>query len=184
MQNGQTRRSDSNVVFTSGDKSFTVRDLIDAAAFRGELEPIWNELLRLVAAEEKADEKELELDDSVIDQAAETFRYDHDLITAEETEQWLEQRGLTLNDFSDHFVRHYWGDTIEDAEPEAIDYVSAPNELRELLVVELILSGELDRMAKRLSWRVAGSSEAGKNGLDSGNSGGRGKALIRTNGPR
>jgi hypothetical protein len=165
MQNGQIRRSDSNVVFTSGDKSFTVRDLIDAAAFRGELEPIWNELLRLVAAEEKADEKELELDDSVIDQAAETFRYDHDLITAEETEQWLEQRGLTLSDFSDHFVRHYWGDTIEDAEPEAIDYVSAPNELRELLVVELILSGELDRMAKRLSWRVAGSSDAGKDGL-------------------
>ncbi len=166
MQDGQTSRNYSNVVFTSGDKSFAIRDLIDAAAFRGELEEIWNELLRLIAAEEKAEEEELELDDSAIDQAAEAFRYEHDLITAEETEQWLELRGLTLTDFTNYFVRHYWGGEMEDVEAEEIEYESAPNELRELLVVELILSGELGRMAKRLSWRVAGRQEAGQNGLD------------------
>jgi hypothetical protein len=165
MEGSQKEGTESKVVFTSGNESFTVRELIDAASVRGELEPIWNELLRLVAAEKKADEKELEMDDAVIDQAAEAFRYEHDLITAEEAEQWLEERGLTLSDFSDYFVRHYWGDAVDDAEPEAVDYTSAPNELRELLVVELILSGELDRMAKRLSWRVAGSREAGRNGL-------------------
>ena len=166
MESAQTTRNDGNVVFTSGGESFTVRDLIDAAAFWGELEETWNELLRLVAAEAQADEQELELDDSAVDQAAETFRYEHDLITAEETEQWLEQRGLTLNDFSEYFVRHYWGDNLEDIEPKTIGYDSAPNELRELLVVELILSDELGRMAKHLSWRVAGRQEAGRNGLD------------------
>jgi hypothetical protein len=157
---------ESRVVFTSGSESFTVRELIDSARVRGELESIWNELLRLVAAEERADEKELELDDSAIDQAAEAFRYEYDLITAEETEQWLEERGLTLNDFTDYFVRHYWGNEVEDVEREEIDLESAPNELRDLLIVELILSGELGRMAKRSSWRVAGSHEVGKNGLD------------------
>jgi hypothetical protein len=164
MESGQITRSDSKVVFTSGDESFTVRDLIDAAAFRGEIEPIWQELLRLIAAETKADDSDLELDDSAIDAAAEAFRYEHDLITAEETEHWLEERGLTLDDFSEYFVRHYWGDQIDDAEPEEIEYASAPNELRELLIKELNLSGEMDRLAKRLSWRVAGSREAGNNG--------------------
>lgn len=166
MEGPNTAGAENRVVFASGNESFTVRELIDWASVRGELEPIWNKLLRLVAAEEAADEKELEMDDSAIDQAAEAFRYERDLITAEEAEQWLEERGITLNDFSDYFVRHYWGDALEDLEPEAVDYDSAPNELRELLVVELILSGELDRMAKRLSWRVAGRRAAGKNGLD------------------
>ena len=165
MESGQITRRDSKVIFVSGEQSFTVRDLIDAALFRGELEPVWQELLRLVAAESKADESELELDESAIDVAAEAFRYEHDLITAEETERWLEERGLTLSDFSDYFARHYWGGVV-DAEPELIDYVSAPDDLRELLLVELILSGELDRMAKRLSWRVAAHHETERNGLD------------------
>ena len=142
-----------------------MRDLIDWAAFRGELGPIWKELLRLVAAEAKADESELELDDSEIDAAAESFRYSHDLITAEETERWLEQRALSLDDFSDYFVRHYWGNKIDDVEPEPIEYASAPNELRGLLVAELNLSGEMEHFAKRLSWRVAGSLEAGSNAV-------------------
>jgi hypothetical protein len=167
MESGQIAGSDNKVVFTSGDESFTVRDLIDSAAFRGELEPIWRELLRLVAAEAKADESDLELDDSAIDAAAEAFRYEHDLITAEETERWLEERGLTLDDFGDYFVRHYWDNTIDDAEPDEIEYASAPNELRELLVAELNLSGEMERLARRLSWRVAENRETGNNGLDS-----------------
>jgi hypothetical protein len=167
METTQSVLNDSRVVFTSETDSFNVRDLIDFASFRGELEPIWKEVLRLVAYEKKADELELELDDSAIDAAAEGFRYQHDLITAEETEQWLEQRGLTLSDFSDYFVRHYWRDVVaEEIEAEDVDYLSAPNDLRELLTVELILSGELDQIATRLSWRVAGSHAAGGSSLD------------------
>ncbi|MEO6970320.1 MAG: hypothetical protein ABI217_05450 [Chthoniobacterales bacterium] len=132
-----------------------MHDLIDAAHFRGEVEPVWNDLLRLVAAERKAEVEDLEFDDGAIDTAVEQFRYQRDLITAEETEKWLSERGLTLNDFSTHFVRHYWAEKWDDLEPDAIDYFSAPNELRELLTNELILSGELDQMAQRLSWRVA-----------------------------
>ncbi len=100
-----------------------------------------------MAAEHKADGQDLEFSDDAIDAAAERFRYEHDLITAEETEQWLAQRGLNLADFSAYFVRQYWGEQFDDVEPEPLDYLSAPNEMRELLTTELILSGELDRMA-------------------------------------
>ena len=165
MQVAQTARGNDRVVFTSGDESFTVRDLIDWAAFQGELEPIWKKFLRLMAAEVKADESDIELDDAAVAAAAEAFRYEHNLITAEETERWLEERGLSLDDFTDYFVRQYWGKMIGDVEGEQIKYASPPNELQELFVVELVLSGEMDRLAKRLSWRVAGKLESENNDL-------------------
>ena len=150
---------DQKVVFLCGDRVFTLGDLLDAALFRGELQSAWNNLLRLLAAEQRADEHQLECSDETIDAAAERFRYEHDLITAEETEQWLSDRGLSLGDFGAFFVRHYWGEQSDDLEPEARDYLTAPNELRELLVAELILSREIGRMAERFSWRVAAARE-------------------------
>src|SRR6476620_10491582 len=158
MSETETERIDRTVIFACGDRSFTVRDLIDGALFRGELDPTWSELLRLIAAEAKADEQDLEFDDDAIDAAAERFRYEHDLITAEETEHWLAGRGLALDDFSGFFLRHFWGEQWDEVEPAAIDYLSAPNEMHQLLNNELILSGELDRMAQRLRWRVAARS--------------------------
>jgi hypothetical protein len=149
---------ESVALFTCGDVSYTDRDVIDAAFFRGELDPIWKELLRCVECENQLGDGATE--DAAIDSAVETFRYDHDLITAEETEQWLEARGLTLDDFSDYFARHYWGNSLQgNLTAQATDYVSAPDEMRALLRAELILSGEFDRMATRLSWRLAGSQE-------------------------
>lgn len=141
-------------LFACGSVSYTERDVIDAALFRGDLEPVWRELLRSIECENQAEE--LEIEEGALDQAAEEFRYDHDLITAEETEHWLESRGLTLEDFGEYFARRYWGrNWEEEVEPESTDYVSAPAELRDLLRADLVFSGELDKMATRLSWRVA-----------------------------
>jgi len=146
-------------VFTCGDNFYTDKDVIDAAFFRDELEPTWNELLRCVECENQSGDAEM--DDAAIDSAVEAFRYHRDLITAEETEQWLEARDLNMDDFGAYFSRHYWGKTLAGkvAAP-ATDYFSAPEETRDLLRAELILSGEFDRMAMRLGWRVAGSQEA------------------------
>ena len=166
MSDSEAAATKIKVIFVCADRSFTMRDVIDAALFRGELEPEWKKLLRLLAAETKANEQDLEFDDDAIDAAAERFRYDHDLITAEETEQWLAERGLNLGDFSGFFVRHYWGEQWDDVEPETSDYLSAPTEMHELLTNELILSGELNRMAQGLSWRVAARCERTEGKVD------------------
>jgi len=155
MSETQATVSGSKVVFLCEDRSFDFRDLIDAAHFRGELDPVWKDLSRLIVAERKADTEELEVDDEAIESAAEQFRYERDLITAEETERWLAERGLTLNDFGAHFVRHHWDKHWTDVEVRPVDYVSAPNDLRDLLLCEVILSGAVDQMARRLSRRVA-----------------------------
>src|SRR6266705_2418573 len=91
------------IVCACGTQEYTARDAIDAAVFR--------------------DEFELELDESAISVAAEEFRYRHDLITAEETEAWLANRGLTFDDFSDYFARQYcMGALDEGFSPEQIEY--------------------------------------------------------------
>lgn len=155
----QPALEEGDAVFTCGDNFYTDRDVIDAGFFCGELEPTWRELLLGVECENQSGETEM--DDSAIDSAVEAFRYEHDLITAEETEQWLESRGLTMDDFGAYFSRHYWKNSLQDKVPaQAGDYLSASEEMRALLRAELILSGEFDRLATRLSWRVAGSQEA------------------------
>jgi hypothetical protein len=144
------------IVCACGTQEYTARDAVDAAIFRGEFEEKWQTFLRHVAAEGRADELELELDESAISAAAEDFRYRHDLITAEETEAWLANRGLTFDDFSDYFARQYCVGAVDEGfSPEDIAYASAAPELRDLFAAELILSGALEDMIIKLMWRLA-----------------------------
>ena len=144
------------VVCACGGQQYTARDAIDAAIFRGELDVKWKEFLHQVAAERWADELAVEPDESAISGAAEAFRYEYDLITAEETEAWLAKRGLTLDDFADYLTREYYASTLrEEIIPDEIEYSSAPADLRQSFLVELILSGELDRMTGDLIMRLA-----------------------------
>ena len=43
-----------------------------------------------------------------IQEASELFRIERGLVTVEDTETWLSERGLTIEDFGDHFVRQFW----------------------------------------------------------------------------
>ncbi len=151
---------ESRAVFSRGSRDYTVRDVIDAAHFRGEVAPLWQEFLRRKEAAKRGEESDAELDASAIDEAAIAFRYNYDLITAEETEAWLEARRLTLSDFSEYFARVEWGKTSAGrGEASAFPFEDSDEETRDLFVVDLVLSGELDRMAERFAWRVAASDD-------------------------
>jgi hypothetical protein len=144
------------VVCACGGEEYTAQDAIDAAIFRGALEPKWKRFLYGVAAEDRADQADLDLDESAVSAAAEAFRYKHDLITAEETEAWLTIRGLTFDDFTDYFSRQYYVSTLhENVVPDKVEYDSASSDLREIFLAELILSGELDEMTNELMCRLA-----------------------------
>jgi hypothetical protein len=144
------------IVCACREKEYTARDAIDAAIFRGELGVKWKEFLDEVEAEKRADELDLDLDESAISSAAEAFRYEYDLITAEETEAWLANRGLTFDDFSDYFTRQYCATAIhEKIVPDEVEYQCASSNLRRSFLTELILSGDLDRMTSDLMARLA-----------------------------
>ena len=156
MADTESVSRDDLIVCTCGSREYMPRDAIDAALVRSELDAKWREFLHCVEAEKRADELDMELDDSAIADAAEAFRYEHDLITAEETEAFLANRGLTIDDFTDYFTRRYCADTLnEKIVPDQIEYISATPELRQLFLAELILCGELDRMTTALMFRLA-----------------------------
>jgi len=156
MPTGESVSHHDLVVCASEGQEYTARDGIDAAIFRGELEIKWKEFLQTVEAERYSDELDFDLDGAAISSARDAFRYEYDLITAEETEEWLGNRGLTPDDFTDYFTRHYWANALhEELVPDEVAYYSASPELRELFLSELILSGELDRMTTALMWRLA-----------------------------
>lgn len=167
MATSEAALKESIVFFRCGPRAHTARDVVDAASFRGELEAHWNEVLRLDACEESAMENDLELDEAALAAASESFRYRHNLITAEETEQGLERRGLSLNDFGEYFARHDWGNTLRaKVTAQNLPDHSAPAELRELLFTELILSIKLDQMAARFGRRIVAIKDADEQELD------------------
>jgi hypothetical protein len=147
---------DDLIVCACGKQEYTARDAIDAAMFRGELDGTWKKFLHDLAAEKRGDELDIDLDKAAISAAAEAFRYEHELITTEETQAWLTSRGLTIHDFGDYFTRRYYAGAIrENVAPDEIEYHSSPAELRQLFIAELVLSGELERITTELMWRLA-----------------------------
>ncbi|MDB6147170.1 MAG: hypothetical protein JWO45_834 [Spartobacteria bacterium] len=156
MPSTESVSHDDLIVCSCGDREFKGRDAIHAALWRGELDAIWANFVKCLGAEKRADELDLDYDEGELDSAAEAFRYEHDLITAEETEQWLAARGLSLDDFGDYFARQSCGKKLADEVAfSKMDYVSAPGELRQLFAADSILSGDLDRMTSQLVWRLA-----------------------------
>ncbi len=149
------------ILFACASREYTAADVIDAAHFRGELTGPWQALQAARAAERKAEASGAEPEAGAIDQAAVEFRYRHELITAEETERWLEERALDLGDFSNFFARNYWQRNLAGKmAAESRPYAEANADERELLVAHLVLTGELERMALALAWRVAAPGEA------------------------
>ena len=130
----------NRTVFATGQWEISIADVIDAAHFRGEIAPV-------------AKREERDVDDAALQAVSEQFRTERDLITAEETERWLDARGLTLEDFSDYLRRSFW----KNAPGENIPAETSGSS--DLLRVELLLSGEFDRLAVRLAWRVAAGGE-------------------------
>ncbi|GEM_PF-989858 len=159
MESAESVSHGELLMCSCGSEEFTARDIIDAAFFRGDVDLPWEQFLYRLAAAERAEELDLELNEDAFDAAAEQFRYDHDLITAEETEQWLGVRGLSLENFSEYFTRQQWGAAeLEDVKPQEIKFEAAPADLRDTFTIDLILSNQLDWLTNALAWRLAALS--------------------------
>jgi len=158
-------------LFVAG-RSWTVDDAVAFAAFRGELRPAVAEAIALAAAEEEADEEGLIIDDERLQAASEKFRYEHDLISAGETEEWLSTRRMTTEDFG-HWLYQRLCREAASAGPPLPRFPDLPDDFGDLLRVHLWLSGEMDRISELLARRIAAGRE-----LDSGQQTERARAVI------
>jgi hypothetical protein len=96
-------------VFATGARTVDVRDVIVAALLRGERDAA------IAAARAPAD--------GDVQALCDAWRYERDLITAEETERWLEARGVTLEEFDEFILRQSNSSdetvALMDTDPEA-----------------------------------------------------------------
>jgi hypothetical protein len=139
-------------VFQVGNRTITIDDVICAAHFRGELEKSW----QCVCEYAQSGTIGREIEEAALQARSEEFRISRDLISAEETEHWLDERGLSLDDFSDFLIRQELSALASvSADRQVEEYAFAPADLRELLRIDLLFTGDFDRLATALAWRIA-----------------------------
>jgi hypothetical protein len=151
-------------VFAYNGAAVTAGEVARSALFRNELQPRVAEVARKMAIEELAAERDLEADEASIDAMVERFRFENDLISAEETEAWLDLRGISPEDLQAHFTRCYWRDTLEGKlGGDLEDPPALSTDLLGMVEVDLILSGTFSPLAKAHSRRlVAGAAAVAK----------------------
>src|SRR5262245_18297558 len=95
-------------------RTYTVADLLHWADFSDELRPHWAEFLAAITCLDEAAAKNLEVDSSQLQARYEEFRYEQDITTTEETEQWLGEHHVNLDSFTALLERRYWRSVIEN----------------------------------------------------------------------
>jgi hypothetical protein len=156
----RTTQMRERVVFRAAGQAYSREDVLRAAEFRGELEPIRNAMRGSLVCRAYAQEQGFEPDPEELQSATEAYRYENDLTTAEETEQWLEENDLTLDDFGKYFERHYCSQRFSSL-PEEIrsDYEPSPADVENLIWQEVLLGNHFPRFVQALAWRVAAALE-------------------------
>jgi len=115
-----------------------------------------------IACEEEAARCNLEPDEAAIDAMVDRFRYENELISAEEAEAWLDRRGLSPDEFQDHFIRCYWREALkEKVMPDQVEPSGVLPEQLPMLQVDLLMSGAFGPLAVGLSRRMIARAAAG-----------------------
>lgn len=96
--------------------------------------------------------------DDDVEAAAEEFRHARGLLAADDLERWLEERDVSVDAWWGHLART----ALRIRESGAVRAArAAPDALAEPLRVDLICSGEIDRIVRDLAGRAAGAAAAG-----------------------
>jgi len=142
--------------FVAAGRTRVLADVMSAAGFRGELEPLRQVSFNRSRLADLACQRELEPDEVAVDEIAGDYRYGRDLTTAEECERWLMDRGLSVEDFQAHCLRVYWEKQLAGDEGGGGNGADdEPEEVARWFEVDLLLSDDFDRLARQLAWRAA-----------------------------
>jgi hypothetical protein len=142
-------------VFAVGPREYVWLDVFLAAMLRGEWRQFEQQLgegLACLAAD--ADAQAAWPDDRQIEEAANTFRYERDLITSDETISWLDRSGRLRDHFDGRPQQHPTPVIVEDAD----------------FAAEGLCAGTFDRFVRVLAGRAAASVRQ-EDALDDGTSG-------------
>ena len=105
-------------VFAAGGTEYVWDDIVLAADLRGDWSGVCERVRQGIACLEKLNEEEGCLSEEEVDAAADEFRYERDLVSAQEMEEWLDRWGLTVESWMDYIrsslLRRKWSDQLPD----------------------------------------------------------------------
>jgi hypothetical protein len=137
-------------VFSAGGHCFTWQVVIEAAQARGDWWALQRHMVRMLARE-----RDLATTDGLptfteVRLAANDFRYQHNLLSADELEEWLARRDITMEEWRAEMRRSLLEplDRPLDAPPEAVAVERSS-------WVHAVCSGKLARYAQALAEDVA-----------------------------
>jgi hypothetical protein len=154
-------------VFLCKGVEYGLREVVDCAWLRGDLEVPWSRFLDSLSCERHAEELNLEPEEEALQLLSDEYRYEADLVSAEETERWLERRGINEEEFGAYFARLYWRDHVEPLPPGKFsrpDFPRVTEDIRGQFLGDLLISGDFDRLALTTSWRVAALATSSDSG--------------------
>ena len=143
------------VVFTVGSQSYGWEDVGLAAVLWGDWATMEAEVREGLACLERAEGTDEDLD-AEVSAAADEFRYARDLLSAEETEAWLNQWGLSVESWRDYLRRAVLrGRWTADLEGIVRASTVTVEDVAEVILVDGICGGHLARWSWKLAGRVA-----------------------------
>ncbi|RMG40009.1 MAG: hypothetical protein D6719_12180 [Candidatus Dadabacteria bacterium] len=146
----------TNTVFRVGSRAYSWIDILLFAW----LQPDWgvfeDAMAFGVSAYKHAEKHNLLPETHLVEAGLNEFRYQHNLLAAEEVEDWLIQRSLTLSDLIDFITFSVLRQHFKDQKLKLLkEYSVSDHELRDMLLSEGYCSGYFNRAAKELSEMLA-----------------------------
>jgi len=145
------------VAFEVRDRSRTFMDVVRSAAIRGDLAPLLARSERIRQCEFHASREGLDPDMDAVDSSLEEFRYARDLVTIEETERWLEERGLSVDDLTGHFLRRHWFNLLRGTAPS--ETMESTGDEPPTWPTDLMCFGDFTRFARQLAAESASAAD-------------------------
>jgi hypothetical protein len=153
------------VVFSVGSEQYRWDDVILSARLRGEWDDLEKQLRDGLACLKRLDEEEEEIDPDELQAAANDFRYERDLVSAEEAEAWLDRRHLGVEEWMEYIqralLRQKWAEQLAEISER---FPVTTEEIRSHLRAEAICSGHLARFARALAERASAHARALESG--------------------
>ncbi|HEX9663227.1 MAG TPA: hypothetical protein VGB27_13140 [Candidatus Binatia bacterium] len=149
------------LVFSVGRQQYYWDDVILSARLWGDWADLEKELREGIACLKRLDEAAEEFDPEELESAANDFRYERDLLTAEEAEAWLNRWNLSADSWMEYLqrfmLRRKWADQLVEI---VARYRVTKKEIHSSLYAEAICSGHLARFARALAARASAYEKA------------------------
>jgi hypothetical protein len=140
-------------IFSLGEREFIWEDVVLAAHLWGDITALQRRTGQALAAQHRLAKSVEGVSEDDVEEAANAWRYDHDLISADDLEAWLSARALVVDEWLAYIrrtelVRRTSGRVTK---PNA----ASSDQIDDVLLAEAMCSGTIAAVAEKLAGRAA-----------------------------